>query len=53
MGDQFSLGRIAYEAYASAMGFTVFDSTYTLPPFDDLTEQLRSAWQTAAEAVKA
>lgn len=45
------LGRIAYEAYASATGGKSLITDDTLPSWGDLPEEVIGAWQASATAV--
>lgn len=48
MADE--LGRVAYEAYGEAVGWTTF-SGQKMPTWEDQNERLKLAWNRAAEEV--
>jgi hypothetical protein len=45
-----SLGEVAYNAYCEAVGYQSVRGE-TLPGWEDQSEQLQEAWDTAGEAV--
>ena len=51
--DQYQFAQVAYEAYCKARPATrSFATGVKLPPFDDLSQEIKDAWTAAAEAVK-
>lgn len=46
-----SLGQIGYEAYIKSSGGKSLVSGATLPPWRDLSEAIRNAWESAAESI--
>lgn len=44
------LGRIAFEAYSKSVGGKTYDNK-PIPAWDDLTDQVRAGWTTAAAEV--
>jgi hypothetical protein len=47
-----TLGQIAYDAYCGKSNWKSLVSGADLPQFTDAPEEVRAAWETAAEAVK-
>lgn len=47
---QYELGRMAYAAYGSHVGWVNFQGD-RMPYFEDLTPKIKEAWQAAAEMV--
>jgi hypothetical protein len=45
-----SLGQIAFEAYNEAKGGVTYDGK-PIPPWEDVGDAVRSAWEAAARAV--
>lgn len=50
MPDLNELARIGYEAYAAHQGWTAYNGT-TIPAWDGVREDIKSAWEEAALAI--
>ena len=46
-----TLGQIAYEAYAEYSFGVALVTGILIPPWDELSDRVKGAWQMAAEAV--
>lgn len=50
MGDDLTLGKIAFDAYSESTGGKTYNDR-PIPPWSDISPHIQQAWQAAALAV--
>ena len=51
MGDDRSIGQVGYEAYAEQQDWKNYQGN-AIPAWDEVRDDIKTAWQCAAQAVK-